>query len=52
MKKKITFTIHVSINNEYHRWDDLAETEKEAISIELNDRAMKSIGYRQVDKTA
>lgn len=51
-RKEITATIYVEINGENHRWDDLTEQKQKEISIELNRRAMESIGYRIKEKTA
>jgi hypothetical protein len=50
MKKEITSTVYVSINGEYHRWENLTKEMQDAISIELNCRAMESIGYRRRNK--
>lgn len=52
LRKEITATIYVEINGENHRWDDLTEQRQKEISIELNRRAMESIGYRIKEKTA
>lgn len=53
MAKELTYRIFVNINDEIVSWDDLPEEKKEEISIALNDRAMRAIGYRPVaDKTA
>jgi hypothetical protein len=52
IRKQITSRIFVSINGEYVLWDDLAEDQQKEISMELNDRAMRAIGYRPVEETA
>lgn len=45
-RKEITVTIYVEINGECHRWDGVTEQRQKEISIELNKRAMQSIGFR------
>lgn len=52
LKKEITATLYVEIDGVCHRWDELSEEKQKEISIELNRRAMESIGYRVKDKTA
>lgn len=50
---ELTYRIFVTIDGIEVPWDSLSEEKKKEISIELNDRAMRSIGYRPVkDKTA
>jgi hypothetical protein len=51
--KEITYEIFVSINGVDVPWNSLSQEKKEEISMELNDRAMRAIGYRPVeDNTA
>lgn len=52
MGKEITATVYVTINGKNYLWDSLTKEKKREISIELNDRAMQSIGYRRKEKTA
>lgn len=52
-RKDITYRIFVSISGVDIPWDTLSLEKKKEISKELNDRAMRAIGYRPVeDKTA
>lgn len=55
MAKELTYRLFVTINGEEVPWNSLSPEEKKKISIELNDRAMRSIGLRPVkpkDETA
>lgn len=52
MAKEITYRIFVIINGVSVPWDSLPLEEKKKISIELNDRAIRSIGYTRKDKPA
>jgi len=52
MAKELAYKIFVIIDGIKVPWDSLSSEKKKEISIELNDRAMRSIGYRPVtDKT-
>lgn len=50
MKKKITTRMFVSINGNYVLLDSLPEEQKKKVIAELNDRALRSIGYVPVKK--
>lgn len=52
MKKEITHTIYVCIKGTYVLLDSLPNDERRSVLSELNDRAMKAIGYTRTDKTA
>ena len=53
MAKELTCRMFVIIDGDSVPWDSLSQEKKKEISIALNDRAMRSIGYRPVkDKTA
>ena len=53
MAKELTYRMFVSINGEVVPWNSLPQDKKEEVSITLNDRAMRSIGYKPIeDKTA
>lgn len=45
MQKKITTRFMVSINGEYVPLDSLPEDRRKQIVAELNDRALRAIGY-------
>ncbi len=45
MKKPITTRMLVSINGKYVPLDSLPEEQRKKIAAELNDRALRSIGY-------
>ena len=47
MKKEITYSIYVSVDGEFQNWSALSQEQRQQISIELNDRAVQSIGYRK-----
>ncbi|MDE7298243.1 MAG: hypothetical protein K2N94_05370 [Lachnospiraceae bacterium] len=44
-KKKITTRFMVSINGKYVPLDSLPEEQRKQIITELNDRALRAIGY-------
>lgn len=53
MAKELTYRLFVIINGESIPLDSLSDEMKKEVSITLNDRAMRSIGYRPIkDKTA
>jgi hypothetical protein len=49
-RKELTCIKHVIINGKDYLWDDLSQEEKAVISLKLNDRALRSIGYKPVDE--
>lgn len=50
MAREITATIYVCIDGINHNWDGLPKDKQKEISIALNDRAIKAIGYIRKDK--
>lgn len=38
------------INGEYHQWESLTKEQQHNIGVELNDRALRAIGYTPIEK--
>lgn len=49
-RKELTCINHVIIKGKDYLWDDLSQEEKALISLKLNDKALRSIGYKPVDE--
>jgi len=45
LKKELTVVIHIIIDGEDHLWDTFSKEQQKEISIALNDRALRAIGY-------
>ena len=50
MQKKITTRIWVSIEGEYVPLDSLPDDRRKQVLVELNDRALRAIGYVPEDE--
>ncbi|BCN30141.1 hypothetical protein [Anaeromicropila herbilytica] len=46
MKNNLTNTRYIRINGKYMLWDSISEEQKKSIPKDLNEKAMKRLGYK------